>query len=157
MWSMLFLGLRGPVVRMALSSFSTADGMNTPAFLLKSHLAGAGRLPFTVKIAPDCLIGGQPTIQQLGASAKFACGVSTAIFNGFRRYEPLCDPAGAVVRWYGTWINIEDSKQKELLGLAGQRALEMIADGASLSEILNELCSVVDIHASATSQVLLMD
>src|SRR5258706_3994169 len=25
------------------------------------------------------------------------------------RHEPLCDPIGAVVRWYGTWINIEDS------------------------------------------------
>ena len=33
----------------------------------------------------------------------------------------------------------------------------MIADGASLSEILNELCSVIDVYASATSQVLLMD
>jgi len=73
------------------------------------------------------------------------------------RREPVCDPTGAVVRWYGTWINIEDSKQKELLGLAGQRALEMIADGASLSEILNELCSVIDAYASAISQVLLMD
>src|SRR6266436_8892587 len=73
------------------------------------------------------------------------------------RYEPVCDPAGAVVRWYGTWINIEDNKQKELLGIAGKRALEMIADGASLSEILNELCAVIDVYASATSQVLLMD
>jgi len=33
----------------------------------------------------------------------------------------------------------------------------MLADGASLSEILNELCSVIDAYASATSQVLLMD
>ena len=73
------------------------------------------------------------------------------------RHEPLCDPTGAVVRWYGTWINIEDSKQKELLGVAGKRALEMIADGARLSEILNELCSVIDVYASTTSQVLLMD
>src|SRR5436309_8782680 len=73
------------------------------------------------------------------------------------RHEPLCDPTGAVVRWYGTWINIEDSKQKELLGVAGKRAVEMIADGARLSEILNELCSVIDVYASATSQVLLMD
>src|SRR5712672_242506 len=84
MWSMLFLGLRGLVVRMALSSLSMADGMNTRAFLLKSHLAGAGRLRFTVKIAPDCEIGGQQTMQKVGASAKHACGVRTAIFNGFR-------------------------------------------------------------------------
>jgi formate hydrogenlyase transcriptional activator len=73
------------------------------------------------------------------------------------RYEPLCDPTGAVVRWYGTWINIEDSKQKELLGAAGKRALEMIVDGASLSEVLNELCSAIDVCASTMSQVLLMD
>jgi hypothetical protein len=33
----------------------------------------------------------------------------------------------------------------------------MITDGASLSEILNELCAVIDVYASATSQVLLMD
>src|SRR5579863_7671224 len=80
---MLFLGLRGPVVRMAPSSFSTADGMNTRAFLLKSHLDGAGRLRFTVKMSPDCQIGGQHAMQKMGASAKYACGVPTAIFNGF--------------------------------------------------------------------------
>src|SRR2546427_11558723 len=51
----------------------------------------------------------------------------------------------------------EGSVEKELLGIAGKRTLEMIADGASLSEILNELCAVIDVYASATSQVLLMD
>ena len=45
----------------------------------------------------------------------------------------------------------------KLPGIAGKRTLEMLADGASLSEILNELCSVIDAYASATSQVLLMD
>ncbi len=45
----------------------------------------------------------------------------------------------------------------ELPGIDGKRTLEMLADGASLSEILNELCSVIDAYASATSQVLLMD
>ena len=73
------------------------------------------------------------------------------------RHEPLCDPTGAVVRWYGTWINIEDSKQKELLGVAGKRALEMIAAGAGISEILNELSAAIDVYVSAVSQVLLMD
>ncbi len=51
----------------------------------------------------------------------------------------------------------EGSVEKELLGIAGKRTLEMIADGASLSEILNELCAVIDVYASAISQVLLMD
>jgi formate hydrogenlyase transcriptional activator len=73
------------------------------------------------------------------------------------RREPFCDQNGAVVRWFGSAIDIEDSKQKELLGVAGKRAIEMIADGASLSEVLNDLCSVIDVYASATSQVLLMD
>jgi PAS domain S-box-containing protein len=73
------------------------------------------------------------------------------------RQELLVDPSGTVARWYGTWINIEETKQKELLGVAGRRALEMIADGASLSEVLSELCSVIDVYTSATSQVLLID
>src|SRR5216684_1506609 len=51
----------------------------------------------------------------------------------------------------------DGSVEKELLGIAGKRTLEMIADGASLSEILNELCAVIDVYASAISQVLLMD
>src|SRR2546427_8257161 len=51
----------------------------------------------------------------------------------------------------------EGSVEKEFFGIAGKRTLEMIADGASLSDILNELCSVIDVYASATSQVLLMD
>ena len=51
----------------------------------------------------------------------------------------------------------DGSVEKELLGIAGKRTLELVADGASLSETLNELCSVIDVYASATSQVLLMD
>src|SRR2546427_4579477 len=51
----------------------------------------------------------------------------------------------------------EGSVEKEFFGIAGKRTLEMIADGASLSDILNELCSVIDVYASATSQVLCMD
>src|SRR5262249_16354492 len=83
---------------------------------------------------------------------------SDGVFHWFlTRREPLCDQTGAVVRWYGTGIDIEDSKQKELLGAAEKRALEMIADGASLSETLNDLCAAIDVHTSATSLVFLMD
>jgi hypothetical protein len=46
--------------------------------------------------------------------------------------------------WYGTGIDIEDSKQKELLRVAEKRTLEMIADGASLSDVLNDLCAAID-------------
>ena len=83
---------------------------------------------------------------------------SDGVFHWFLlRRQPLCDQTGAVVRWYGTGIDIEDSKQKELLGTAEKRALEMIADGASLSEVLYDLCAAIDVHTSATSLVFLMD
>src|SRR6266446_1407327 len=73
------------------------------------------------------------------------------------RRAPLRDETGAVVRWFGTGIHIEDSKQKELLRVAENRALEMIADGASLSEVLKQLCAAIDEHALAISLVMLMD
>jgi PAS domain S-box-containing protein len=41
---------------------------------------------------------------------------------------------------------------------AEKRTLEMIANGASLSEVLNDLCAAIDAHApAATSMVCLMD
>jgi formate hydrogenlyase transcriptional activator len=51
----------------------------------------------------------------------------------------------------------EDGRQEELLRLAEKRTLEMIADGASLSDVLNDLCAAIDDHASATSFVCLLD
>src|SRR5580692_4957945 len=46
----------------------------------------------------------------------------------------------------------------ESLLAAKKRTLEMIADGASLNEILNDLCSSIDVEASPViSSVLLMD
>jgi len=41
---------------------------------------------------------------------------------------------------------------------AEKRTLEMIANGASLSEVLNDLCAAIDAHApAATTMVCLMD
>jgi PAS domain S-box-containing protein len=51
----------------------------------------------------------------------------------------------------------EDGKQEELLRVAEKRTLEMIADGESLTDILNYLCVAIDDHASATSFVCLLD
>jgi formate hydrogenlyase transcriptional activator len=48
-------------------------------------------------------------------------------------------------------------KRRETLRAAEKRTLEMIADGADLSEVLNELCVTIDAQASATSFVSLMD
>src|SRR4030095_503036 len=50
----------------------------------------------------------------------------------------------------------EDGRQEELLRLAEKRKLEMIADGGSLSDVLNDLCAAIDDHASATSFVCLL-
>jgi formate hydrogenlyase transcriptional activator len=83
---------------------------------------------------------------------------SDGVFHWFLlRREPLHDETGAVVRWYGTGIDVEEGRQKELLRVAEKRTLELIADGASLSEVLNDLCAAIDVHTSATSLVFLMD
>ena len=74
------------------------------------------------------------------------------------RVEPLRDETGAVVKWYGTAIDIEDRKQTESLRAAEKRTLEMIADGASLKDILNHLCSSIDVQVSpSVTTVQLMD
>src|SRR5882724_7874020 len=83
---------------------------------------------------------------------------SDGVFHWFLvRRAPLHDETGALVRWFGTGIHIEDGKQKELLRVAEKRALEMIADGASLSEVLKQLCAAIDEHTLAISLVMLMD
>jgi formate hydrogenlyase transcriptional activator len=84
---------------------------------------------------------------------------SDGLFRWFLfRVEPLRDEAREVVRWYGTATDIEDRKRIEALRAAEKQTLEMIADGASLKDILNELCSSIDVEASPViSTVLLMD
>jgi formate hydrogenlyase transcriptional activator len=74
------------------------------------------------------------------------------------RVEALRDETREVVRWYGTATDIEDRKRIESLRAAEKRTLEMIADGASLKDILNDLCCSIDVEASPViSTVLLMD
>jgi PAS domain S-box-containing protein len=74
------------------------------------------------------------------------------------RAEPLCDENGKVVRWYGTNTDIEDLKQAEYLLAAEKHALEMIADGASLNDILNHVCTSMDLLvAPSMTTILLMD
>jgi formate hydrogenlyase transcriptional activator len=95
---------------------------------------------------------------QEGRECEVRLRRSDGVFHWFLvRRAPLRDETGAVVRWFGTGIHIEDSKQKELLRLAEKRALEMIADGASLSEVLKQLCAAIDEHTLAISLVMLMD
>src|SRR5262245_36609912 len=74
------------------------------------------------------------------------------------RAVPVTDRHGKVVRWYGTNTDIEDLKRAESLLSAEKRTLEMIAGGASLAEILENLCNTIDSQSpNSSSTILLMD
>jgi len=77
--------------------------------------------------------GGSPDLEETRES-KVRLRRSDGAFHWFLlRREPLCDETGAVVRWFGTGIDVEEDSQKEMLRVAEKRTLELIADGASLS------------------------
>src|SRR5882724_8006915 len=74
------------------------------------------------------------------------------------RVEPVRDNRGGILKWYGANTDIEDRKRAEALLAAEKRTLEMIANGASLVDILERLCDTVDAQASnIKSAVMLMD
>src|SRR5215510_13009207 len=60
-------------------------------------------------------------------------------------YNPLLDAEGEIDRWYAAAFDIEDRKRTEWLRAAEMRTLQMIANGASLTDILNHLCNSVDL------------
>jgi formate hydrogenlyase transcriptional activator len=97
------------------------------------------------------------------ANAGQACEVrlrrSDGAFRWFSfRRESLRDEAGAVTRWYGIGIDIDRAKQKETLHAAEKRTLEMVAEGASLREVLDQLCSSIEVQvAPSVTTVLVMD
>ena len=72
--------------------------------------------------------------------------------------EPARNDLGEIVKWYATNTDIEDLKRAESLHAAEKRAVEMIADGAGMTDVLNHLCANIDIHVSpSVTTVLLMD
>jgi formate hydrogenlyase transcriptional activator len=74
------------------------------------------------------------------------------------RAEPLRDCLGDIIRWYGANIDVEERKQAESLLAAEKRTLEMIAGGARLADILEDLCDTIDAQAgNIISAVMLMD
>ncbi|MCU1262826.1 MAG: sigma54 specific transcriptional regulator, Fis family, partial [Bryobacterales bacterium] len=74
------------------------------------------------------------------------------------RAEPLRDDSGDITRWYGANTDIEDRKRAEALLAAEKRTLEMIAGGARLADILENLCDTIDAQApNVISTVMLMD
>ncbi len=65
---------------------------------------------------------------------------------------------GKVVKWYGTATDIEGRKRVESLRSAEKRILEMVTQGSSLKEVLDDLCRSIDLQASPViSTVLVMD
>jgi PAS domain S-box-containing protein len=76
----------------------------------------------------------------------------------FFRTVPLHDEAGNIVKWYGTSVDIEDRKRAESLFTGEKRILEMVAIGASLAEILDSLCRLVEEQGSGVlASILLLD
>jgi PAS domain S-box-containing protein len=74
------------------------------------------------------------------------------------RYNPLLDAQGRIDRWYVAAFDIEDRKQTEWLRAAEMRTLQMIADGAGLTDILNHVCTSIDAQISPRfTTILLMD
>ena len=74
------------------------------------------------------------------------------------RSEPIRDKQGHIVSWCGTNTDIEGRKRAESLLAAEKRSLEMIAGGAPLTDILENLCDTIDAQASGIiSTAMLMD
>ena len=74
------------------------------------------------------------------------------------RYNPLLDENGKAVRWYATATDIDDRKRTESLRTAEMRALQMITDNASLTDVLNHVCTSIDLQISPSiTAILLMD
>jgi len=74
------------------------------------------------------------------------------------RAEPARDDRGDTIRWYGTNTDIEERKRAESLLAAEKRTLEMIASGALLADILENLCDTIDAQVpDLISTIMLMD
>jgi PAS domain S-box-containing protein len=74
------------------------------------------------------------------------------------RAVPLFDECGNILNWYGTAFDIEGRKRAEGLLAGEKRILEMVAKGASLPQILDSLCRLVEEQASgALASILLLE
>src|SRR2546425_5963207 len=74
------------------------------------------------------------------------------------RVEPLRDPQGTIVKWYGTNTDIDDRKRAEALLAAENQIHEMVATGRPLAVILDGLCRLVDkLCDKSLASILLID
>jgi formate hydrogenlyase transcriptional activator len=72
--------------------------------------------------------------------------------------HPVLNGAGELMEFIGTTIDVTEHKRAESLLSAERRTLAMIASGASLTAILEEVCRAIDAQApNIMSTVLLMD
>lgn len=60
------------------------------------------------------------------------------------RANPVCDPNGNVVKWYGVNVDIEEQKRAAIMLEAERQLLELIACSRPLREVLSALCQVVE-------------
>src|SRR2546426_2980567 len=96
-------------------------------------------LPQLLDVWQRLLASGKPG--ELEARLRRADGV----YRWFLfRVEPLRDPQGTIVKWYGTNTDIDDRKRAEALLAAENQILEMSATGRPLAVILDGLCRLVD-------------
>src|ERR1700730_10967251 len=74
------------------------------------------------------------------------------------RVEPLRDPQGTIVKWYGINTDIDDRKRAEPLLAAENKIIEMVATGRPLVVILDGLCRLVDtLCDKSLASILLID
>jgi formate hydrogenlyase transcriptional activator len=87
------------------------------------------------------------------------CRRADGVYRWFQvRGLPVRDAENKVTAWYLLLTDIDDRKKADYLLAAEKHALEMIADGASLSDILNHVCTSMDLLvAPSMTTILLMD
>ena len=74
------------------------------------------------------------------------------------RGVPLRDEQGNILKWYGISTDIDDRKRAEALLAGEKRILELVARGASLAQILDSLCRLVEEQAQdALASILLVE
>src|SRR2546428_10443206 len=110
-------------------------------------------LPQLLDVWQGLLVSGKPG--ELEARLRRADGV----YRWFLfRVEPLRDPQGTIVKWYGTNTDIDDRKRAEALLAAENQILEMVATGRPLAVILEGLCRLVDtLCDKSLASILLID
>jgi len=74
------------------------------------------------------------------------------------RAVPLRDEGGNIVKWYGQNTDIEDRKRAEALLAGEKQLLEMAASGATLADVLEAVCRLVEkTDAECHCSILLID